>query len=269
MDAMDAMDVIDPALLLSAYAQGIFPMSDGADDPDIHWVEPHLRAILPLDGFHLSRSLKKTLLSDHFTVTTDQCFSRMMALCAAAADDRPSTWINQTIHQSYAQLHALGHAHSVECWQDGELVGGLYGVSLGRAFFGESMVSRRTNASKVALAHLVARLRVGGWQMLDCQFMTPHLASLGAIEIPQQSYVELLYSLLAGSLDGVVGAEAVAAAGADAAGVGDATAGALPSPPFPAGDWGALDALAASLGTARSTASPPGYVIAQLLTKTS
>lgn len=274
MDAMDAMDVIDPALLLSAYAQGIFPMSDSADDPDIHWVEPHLRAILPLNGFHLSRSLKKTLLSDHFTVTTDQCFSRMMALCAAAADDRPSTWINQTIHQSYAQLHELGYAHSVECWQGGELVGGLYGVSLGRAFFGESMVSRRTNASKVALAHLVARLRVGGWQMLDCQFMTPHLASLGAIEIPQQSYVKLLYSLLAGSLDGVVGAAAVAAAaGAEAAaavaGAAAGVAAPLPSPPFPAGDWGALDALAASLGTARSTASPPGYVIAQLLTKTS
>jgi leucyl/phenylalanyl-tRNA--protein transferase len=245
------LESIDPALLLSAYAQGLFPMADGADDPSVHWVEPRLRAILPLDGFHLSRSLRKTLTSDRFRVTTDSAFADMMALCAEPADDRPTTWINPIIKTSYEHLFRLGHAHSVECWLDGELAGGLYGVSLGRAFFGESMVSRARDASKVAIAHLVARLRAGGWQLLDCQFITPHLASLGAIEIPQRDYLERLYSVLSGD-------------GADGA------AGAAPSPPFAAGDWGVLDALgAAALAGARATGSPPGYVIAQLLTNTS
>ena len=160
-------------------------MADGADDPSVHWVEPRLRAILPLGGFHLSRSLKKLILSDRFRVTTDTAFRAMMALCAEPADDRPTTWINPVIKTSYERLFQLGHAHSVECWLGDDLVGGLYGVSLGRAFFGESMVSRTRDASKVALAHLVARLIAGGWQLLDCQFITPHLESLGAIEIPQ------------------------------------------------------------------------------------
>ncbi|MBN8804734.1 MAG: leucyl/phenylalanyl-tRNA--protein transferase [Sphingopyxis terrae] len=250
---------MDPALLLSAYAQGIFPMADGADDPSVHWVEPRLRAILPLDGFHLSRSLRKLLLADRFRVTTDTAFPAMMALCAEAADDRPTTWINPVIRASYERLFRMGHAHSVECWHDGELVGGLYGVSLGRAFFGESMVSRMRDASKIALAHLVARLRAGGFELLDCQFMTPHLASLGAIEMPQAAYLARLYSVLSGAGDAALGA----AAGAAGAGV--------PSPPFPAGDWSALDALGADagLGAERATGSPPGYVIAQLLTKTS
>jgi leucyl/phenylalanyl-tRNA---protein transferase len=252
--------VIDPALLLSAYAQGLFPMADGANDPSVHWVEPRMRAILPLGGFRLSHSLKKVLFSDRFTVTTDTAFAQTVALCAEAAPDRPSTWINGVIRASYAELFVRGHAHSVECWQDGALVGGLYGVTLGRAFFGESMVSRARDASKVALAHLVARLRAGGWQLLDCQFITPHLASLGAVELPQRDYLKLLYSALA---DG---------SGAAAAG-GDTRAEAAPSPRFPAGDWGALDgagaALGAAPGTARSTASPPGKRIAQLLTNTS
>ncbi|WP_166945347.1 leucyl/phenylalanyl-tRNA--protein transferase [Sphingopyxis panaciterrae] len=257
------METIDPALLLSAYAQGLFPMADGADDPSVHWVEPRLRAILPLGGFHLSRSLKKVILGDHFRVTTDTAFSTMMTLCAEAADDRPTTWINPVIKASYERLFRLGHAHSVECWLDGELAGGLYGVTLGRAFFGESMVSRARDASKVALAHLVARLRAGGWQLLDCQFITPHLASLGAIEIPQRDYLAQLYSVLSEG------------GGGDALGAGAGTAGAaagagVPAPPFAAGDWGALDALGAAPGTAfgadRATGSPPGYVIAQLLT---
>lgn len=275
------LNIIDPALLLSAYAQGIFPMSDGAHDPEVHWVEPHLRAILPLDGFHLSRSLKKMLQSTDLQITTDQCFANMMRLCAAPAPDRPTTWINPTILASYEQLHRLGFAHSVECWQDGKLVGGLYGVSLGRAFFGESMVSRKPNASKIALAHLVARLRVGGWKLLDCQFMTPHLQSLGAVELPQQQYLRTLYSALsADEVAGVAdaaGADGVAAAGvelADAAGEAGGAAGAAvpfspPSPPFAAADWGALDALVAALLDGKATASPPGYVIAQLLTNTS
>ena len=264
------IESIDPALLLSAYAQGIFPMADGADDPSVHWVEPRLRAILPLGDFRLSHSLKKVIVSDRFRVTTDTAFADMVALCAEPADDRPTTWINPVIRASYDRLFQIGHAHSVECWLDGELVGGLYGVTLGRAFFGESMVSRARDASKVALAHLVARLIAGGWKLLDCQFITPHLASLGAIEIRQADYLARLYSVLAGgdggaslggaSLGGVAGV-----AGAGAAGV------AVPSPPFVAGDWGALDALgaAADLGADRSTGSPPGYVIAQLLTKTS
>ncbi|MBL0916236.1 MAG: leucyl/phenylalanyl-tRNA--protein transferase [Sphingopyxis sp.] len=255
---------IDPALLLSAYAQGLFPMADGADDPSVHWVEPRLRAILPLDGFHLSRSLRKVIVSDRFRVTTDTAFADMMALCAEPAADRPTTWINPVIKASYERLFRLGHAHSVEVWLDGALAGGLYGVSLGRAFFGESMVSRARDASKIALAHLVARLIAGGWRLLDCQFITPHLESLGAIEIPQADYLRRLYSVLSEGGGEALGAGA-GAAGAGAAGV--------PSPPFVAGDWSALDALgagaAAALGTDRATGSPPGYVIAQLLTKTS
>ncbi len=229
-------------------------MADGADDPSVHWVEPRMRAILPLDGFRLSRSLKKVIVADRFRVTTDAAFSDMLALCAEPAPDRPTTWINPVIKASYERLFRLGHAHSVECWLDGELAGGLYGVSLGRAFFGESMVSRARDASKVALAHLVARLRAGGWLLLDCQFITPHLASLGAIEIPQADYLARLYSVLSGA--------------EGAAGGGAAASGAPPSPPFVAGDWGALDALAdedAVLEADRATGSPPGYVIAQLL----
>ena len=245
--------------MLSAYAQGLFPMADGADDPSVHWVEPRLRAILPLDGFRLSRSLKKVIASDRFRVTTDTAFADMLALCAEPAPDRPTTWINPVIRASYERLFRLGHAHSIECWLDGALAGGLYGVSLGRAFFGESMVSRARDASKVALAHLVARLRAGGWQLLDCQFITPHLESLGAIEIPQADYLARLYSVLSGADGAALGAGAGAAAGA-----------ALPSPPFAAGDWGALDALGAAagadFGADRETGSPPGYVIAQLLT---
>jgi leucyl/phenylalanyl-tRNA--protein transferase len=238
-------------------------MADGADDPSVHWVEPRLRAILPLDGFRLSRSLKKVIVSDRFRVTTDAAFADMVALCAEAADDRPTTWINPVIRASYDRLFRLGHAHSVECWQDGVLVGGLYGVTLGRAFFGESMVSRVRDASKVALAHLVARLITGGWKLLDCQFLTPHLASLGAIEIRQADYLARLYSVLAGGDGATVGAGATA--------VGASAGVSLPSPPFAAGDWGALDALGAAtaLGAERATGSPPGYVIAQLLTKTS
>jgi leucyl/phenylalanyl-tRNA--protein transferase len=230
-------------------------MADAADDPSVHWVEPRMRAILPLDGFHLSRSLRKTLVSDRFRVTTDRAFAQMMALCAEPAEDRPTTWINPVIKASYERLFRLGHAHSVECWLDGKLAGGLYGVSLGRAFFGESMVSRARDASKIAIAHLVARLRAGGWRLLDCQFITPHLASLGAIEIPQRDYLARLYSVLS-----------------EGAGAGAAADGAVPSPPFAAGDWRALDALgaaASALGETRATGSPPGYVIAQLLTNTS
>ena len=240
-------------------------MADGADDPSVHWVEPRLRAILPLDGFHLSRSLRKVIVGDRFRVTSDAAFADMLALCAEPAPDRPTTWINPVIKASYERLFRLGHAHSIEVWLDDALVGGLYGVSLGRAFFGESMVSRARDAAKVALAHLVARLIAGGWRLLDCQFITPHLASLGAIEIPQADYLARLYSVLS-SADGADGAGAAGAG----LGVPAAGAGAVPSPPVATGDWGALDALgAAAAGADRWTGSPPGYVIAQLLTNTS
>lgn len=179
---------IDPALLLKAYAAGIFPMADGREAPEVYWVDPDERGVLPLDGFRMSHSLAKVLKSERFETTANRAFGEVVRLCAEAAPDRPSTWINGQIEASVALLHSVGHAHSVETWMDGELVGGLYGISLGRAFFGESMFSRATDASKVALAHLVARLRAGGFTLLDCQFITPHLASLGAVEISRDDY---------------------------------------------------------------------------------
>ncbi|MGK2910646.1 MAG: leucyl/phenylalanyl-tRNA--protein transferase [Sphingobium sp.] len=189
---------IDPVLLLQAYAIGVFPMSDDRDAEDIYWVEPKKRAILPLDGFNLSHSLARTIRRGRFTVRANSDFAAVVALCAEAAPDRPSTWINRSIEDAYLQLHKLGFAHCVECWEGETLVGGLYGVSLGRAFFGESMFSRRTDASKVALAWLVARLKAGGFTLLDCQFMTDHLRSLGAIEIRQAAYLKLLANAVEG-----------------------------------------------------------------------
>jgi leucyl/phenylalanyl-tRNA---protein transferase len=196
---------LDPDLLLRAYTVGVFPMADARDAKSVYWVEPKTRAILPLETFHLSRSLRKTLLSDRFETTANKAFGAIVALCAESAADRPATWINDQIEDAVAKLHKHGRAHSIETWLDGQLVGGLYGIALGRAFFGESMVSRATDASKVALAHLVARLRVGGFTLLDCQFMTPHLASLGAIEISRADYIVLLDAALSsatGSGDG-------------------------------------------------------------------
>jgi leucyl/phenylalanyl-tRNA--protein transferase len=244
---------LDPQLVLGAYAVGVFPMADGRDADGVYWVEPKTRAILPLDRFHLSRSLRKTLVADRFRVTADTAFERIVALCAEAAADRPDTWINPQIEAAFATLHRLGFAHSVEIWDGEQLVGGLYGLALGRAFFGESMVSRARDASKIAIAWLVARLKVGGFTLLDCQFMTNHLASLGAVEIPRADYL----GLLSGALDGVVGA----AGGVVAAGTG-------------AGDFRALDLGAAlppdSDEPALTESGPPsGKVIAQLLVHTS
>ncbi len=248
-------------MLLAAYASGVFPMADARDDEEIYWVEPKHRAILPLDGFRLSRSLAKTMRADRFVLTSDCGFPAVVRACAAPSAGREDTWISGTIEASYAELYAAGHAHSVECWRDGDLVGGLYGVSLGRAFFGESMFSRTNDASKVALAWLVARLRVGGFTLLDCQFMTPHLASMGAIEIPQSAYLERLYPSVAGAFagggDGVAGKTVGGAAGAAVGASG-------------VGDWGALDRMlgTASEGASR-TATSPGQLIVQLLTNTS
>ena len=188
---------IDPDLLLRAYTVGVFPMADSRDAPSVYWVEPKTRAILPLDGFHLSRSLRKRLLSGRFETTANRDFAAVVAQCAAAAPDREDTWINRQIEAAVAILHARGFAHSIETWVDGQLAGGLYGLAIGCAFFGESMFNRATDASKVALAHLVARLRVGGFTLLDCQFQTPHLESLGAIEIPRARYMALLEAAVA------------------------------------------------------------------------
>lgn len=190
-------DPLDPAMVLGAYAVGVFPMADARDARSVYWVEPRRRAILPLDGFHLSRSLRKVIAADRFRVTADRAFTDVIALCAEAATDRPETWINRSIEQVFVELHRLGFAHSIECWDGDRLAGGLYGLSLGRAFFGESMVSRAPNASKVAIAHLVARLRHGGYTLLDCQFMTDHLARLGAVELDRSNYVALLATALA------------------------------------------------------------------------
>ncbi|MGN5374640.1 MAG: leucyl/phenylalanyl-tRNA--protein transferase [Sphingomonas hengshuiensis] len=216
---------LDPQTLLRAYASGIFPMADDRDAPSIYWVEPRLRGVLPLDGFHLSRSLRKQVASDRYRVTADVAFEAVIALCAESATDRPETWINATIERAFLRLHAMGFAHSVEVWDGDRLAGGLYGLALGQAFFGESMVSRAPSASKVALAWLVARLRLGGFRLLDCQFQTDHLATMGAVEIPRKAYSALLSGALGlGSAAGLASADfgaldrlAPPAAGADPA----------------------------------------------------
>jgi leucyl/phenylalanyl-tRNA--protein transferase len=179
---------LTPDLLLQAYRVGVFPMSESRDDPEVFWVDPRYRGIIPLDRFHISRSLAKTMRRGTFTVTVDTAFAEVVQACA----DRPETWINATIFDLYLQLYRRGPAHSVEIWEGDALVGGVYGVTTGAAFFGESMFSRATNASKVALACLVHRLRTNGFTLFDTQFITPHLRSLGGIEIPRAQYHELL-----------------------------------------------------------------------------
>ena len=181
---------IPAEMLLLAYRSGIFPMADRRDDPEVFWVEPKERAIIPLERLHVSRSLKKTIARGRFTVTIDEAFSQVISECAVPRDDHPESWISDRIMASYRALHSAGHAHSIECWEGPKLVGGLYGVSFDQVFCGESMFSRRSDASKVALAWLVALMRKAGYKLLDCQFMTPHLAAMGAIEIPQQQYLE-------------------------------------------------------------------------------
>ena len=188
------MPPLDPRLLLHGYASGVFPMADSRDAADLFWVEPRERAILPLDAIHVSRSLAKRLRSGDFRVTADRAFHDVVRACA----DRSETWINPAIEGAVVALHAQRQAHSIEVWDAAdELVGGLYGIRLGRAFFGESMFSRATDASKVALAWLVARLRVGGFTLLDCQFMTDHLASLGAVTVTRATYLRRLGEALA------------------------------------------------------------------------
>ncbi|WP_444666543.1 leucyl/phenylalanyl-tRNA--protein transferase [Cereibacter changlensis] len=186
---------LTPELLLRAYAIGIFPMASSRDDPEVGWVDPPLRGVLPLDGFHISRSLARRMRRCGWQVRIDTAFEPVVEACA----DRSETWINPTIFALYAALHRMGHAHSLEVWEGEALVGGVYGVTLGRAFFGESMFSRRTDASKLALAWLVDRLRAGGFVLFDTQFLTDHLASLGGIEIGRSEYHARLAEALAGS----------------------------------------------------------------------
>jgi leucyl/phenylalanyl-tRNA--protein transferase len=233
------IELLDPALVLGAYSVGVFPMADHRDANSVYWVEPRRRAILPLDGFHLSRSLRRTIAADRFRVTADTAFDETIRLCAENVEGRPETWINHSIEQVFRRFHVMGLAHSVECWLGDRLVGGLYGLAIGRAFFGESMVSRAPDASKVALAWLVARLRAGGFTLLDCQFMTSHLASLGAVEVDRSRYMALLAEALSES----------------------SSVGVAPR----AGDFRALD------GAASVTVSGPaaGKDVVQLLTHTS
>lgn len=248
--------MIDPLVLLQAYSIGVFPMADDRDADEVYWVEPRQRAILPFDRFHLSHSLSRTIRRDRFHVTANRAFPQILALCAQSAPDRPSTWINHQIERAYRQLHETGHAHSVEVWEGDELVGGLYGVAIGRAFFGESMVSRRTDASKVALTWLVARLRFGGFTLLDCQFMTDHLRTMGAMEISQRDYLQLLGEAAGGvTLD----------SGSGALAAGSGVAAELAFAPL-AGDAATGAPLAPNV-----TVSGPlcGHSIVQLLTHTS
>ena len=193
-----AASEITPQILLRAYACGIFPMAESADDPTLFWVEPEMRGVIPLDGFRVSSRLARTVRSDAFTVTVNRAFNAVIAGCAAPQAGREDTWINKRIRDLYTGLHHLGHCHSVEVWSGDDLVGGLYGVSLGRAFFGESMFHRTRDASKVALVHLVARLMTGGFDLLDTQYVTEHLKSLGALEIPRRRYTALLDQAIAG-----------------------------------------------------------------------
>ena len=188
---------LTPEILLKAYASGVFPMAERRSDPNLFWVSPERRGILPLDKFHVSRRLGRTVRSDRFTVTFDRAFHQVIEACAAPYEGREESWINPEILSLYTALHAEGSAHSVECWRNGVLAGGLYGVKLGAAFFGESMFSVERDASKVALVHLVARLRVGGFRLLDAQFITAHLARFGAIEISRAHYLELLNEAVA------------------------------------------------------------------------
>jgi leucyl/phenylalanyl-tRNA---protein transferase len=196
-----ASSEITPEVLLRAYACGIFPMAESADDPSLFWVEPEMRGVIPLDDFHISSRLARTVRADTFTVTVDTAFKAVIAGCAAPQPGRDDTWINRRIRELYIGLHELGHSHSVEVWENGDLVGGLYGVNLGRAFFGESMFHRARDASKVALVHLVARLIEGGFTLLDTQYVTEHLRSFGATEVPRRRYRALLDKAIMGDAD--------------------------------------------------------------------
>jgi leucyl/phenylalanyl-tRNA--protein transferase len=192
---------ITPEVLLKAYACGIFPMAESADDPALYWIEPEKRGVIPLDRFHVPARLARTVRSDCFTVTVNRDFDGVIEGCAESQPDRPRTWINERIRTLYRRLYERRHCHSIEVYDGEHLVGGLYGVTLGRAYFGESMFHRARDASKVALVHLVARLKAGGFRLLDTQFVTDHLRSFGAVELPRRQYHKLLEAALIGESD--------------------------------------------------------------------
>jgi len=222
MSAFDARDLLD------CYARGVFPMADAREDSRVFLIDPERRGVMPLKGFHVPRRLARTVRAGVYEVRVNTAFHQVVLACAASGPGRTETWINRPIERLYLQLHGLGHAHSVECWADGELVGGLYGVSLKGAFFGESMFSRRRDASKVALVHLVGRLIAGGFQLLDAQFMTEHLSQFGAEEIGRRAYHRRLVQALEVDADFYVGGTASGVAlgsGAGVAGGGGATLG--------------------------------------------
>jgi leucyl/phenylalanyl-tRNA--protein transferase len=197
----DILLEITPQVLLKAYAVGIFPMAESAEDPGLYWIEPETRGIMPLDHFHLPKRLRRTVAHGVYEVRIDHDFDAVIAGCAAPAEGRAKTWINERIRRLYGELYALGHCHTVETYEDGRLVGGLYGIALGAAFFGESMFSRERDASKVALVHLVARLRAGRFRLLDTQFTTRHLKQFGAIDIDRRHYHRLLEQAIADEAD--------------------------------------------------------------------
>ena len=192
---------IDPALLLRAYATGVFPMAEEADNPEIFWVRPEKRGIIPFENFHVSRSLRKTVRQGRFSIRLDSDFAGVIAGCASGSGERSRTWINQPIREAYGKLFELGYCHTVEAWLGGRLVGGLYGIALGSAFFGESMFSRERDASKVCLVHLVGHLIEKGFMLLDTQFTTNHLESFGAVEVPRRQYQKMLENALAQSAE--------------------------------------------------------------------
>jgi len=257
----DVMIEITPQVLLKAYSCGIFPMAESAEDNALYWIEPERRGILPLDRVHVPKSLARTIRRGGFEVKIDNDFEGVIEGCAAPRTGRRSTWINGRIRSLYRELFALGHCHTVEVWQNGELVGGLYGVHLGRAFFGESMFSRRRDASKIALVYLVARLKYGGFTLLDTQFVTGHLARFGAIEVSRQTFQRLLEEAL-GVSQGSVGAASAAGGGA---GRGAAVAGAGAGAGLGLGGAGAASAGAFA---ALSAGLAPSGVL-QLVSQTS
>jgi leucyl/phenylalanyl-tRNA---protein transferase len=224
------MQVLSPELLLCAYASGLFPMANDRSDPVIHWIEPRRRGILPLEALHVPRSLRKVIRQARFEIRVDSAFAQVIAACAASRPERPRTWLNDELIEMYCALHERGFAHSVEAWADGRLAGGVYGVSLGAAFFGESMFTRRRDASKVALVELAERLRAGGYRLLDTQFVTDHLRRFGAVEVSRPSYRAMLRDAI----------EASATFYSDAGGVPSAA-------PWPSGSGGG------STGSSQST----------------
>jgi leucyl/phenylalanyl-tRNA--protein transferase len=247
--------ILTADLLLKAYALGVFPMAQRREGKEIYFVSPDERGIMPLDGFHVSHRLARTVRSDQFHVRIDTDFDTVIRACAAPGPGREQSWINEEIVALYAELYDRGHAHTVECWRDGRLVGGLYGVQLGAAFFGESMFSRERDASKVALVHLVARLKCGGFTLLDAQFMTSHLAQFGAISIPRNDYLELLSAAIALSADFVCGGAYCPEPSGNSG-----TASLAPA----SGDVALTGAVDATTG-----ANWPGWFVLQLITQTS